>query len=240
MKNYDAFLSYASENEKLANEIVGGLKSKGFNIWYAPLNLSVGDKLLDSLEEGMKISSNSILLISKEYLSKPWTNFEMDIIMRNHIERGKKVLPLWLGVTKSEVEERHSSLCGLFSVSISDDNFREVISKLIKVLSIGSPNNLIIPSYESGKHRFLSGRGEVCIGSLDGPATTLWEYLLYAKDDGYPVYFEGEVFHKTDLLYHACSMIPHISEEIEHWINKEGLVKIIKMCCEAGYDPDMY
>lgn len=69
-KSYDAFLSHASENQIFANELVGALKSKGLNIWYAPLQLAPGDNLLRSIENGMFPSKCGILLISQEYLSK--------------------------------------------------------------------------------------------------------------------------------------------------------------------------
>jgi len=58
---WDAFLSYAEEDEKIALQIVGGLKANGFYIWFAPLNLKPGNRLLDSIEEGLKGSYKSIL-----------------------------------------------------------------------------------------------------------------------------------------------------------------------------------
>jgi hypothetical protein len=70
MNKFESFLSFASEDEDFARELVGALKSNGFNIWYAPLNLTVGDKLLDSIENGLNESSSGILLITANYLKK--------------------------------------------------------------------------------------------------------------------------------------------------------------------------
>lgn len=89
MIKHDAFLSYASEDAKLASQIVQVLNSRGLKIWYAPIKLKVGDKLLDSIEKGMKESLCGILLISPSYLEKNWTNYEMDTLIRDNIERKK-------------------------------------------------------------------------------------------------------------------------------------------------------
>lgn len=96
MIKHDAFLSYASEDTKFASNIVQSLNSRGFKIWYAPIDLKVGEKLLDSIEKGMNESLYGILLISKTYLQKGWTNYEMDILIRENIEKDRKILPIFL------------------------------------------------------------------------------------------------------------------------------------------------
>jgi TIR domain len=69
MKNdFDKFISYANEDEKLATEIACALKSNGFNLWYAPINLKIGEKLFNSIEDGISKLKAAILLISQDYL----------------------------------------------------------------------------------------------------------------------------------------------------------------------------
>ena len=57
---YDTFISYAEENCTLANEIAGAIKSHGFKIWYAPISLKWGDKLLNSVEEGINSEDKGV------------------------------------------------------------------------------------------------------------------------------------------------------------------------------------
>lgn len=102
---HDSFISYAIEDNDFVSEVTYGLKTNGLSVWFAPLSLKVGDKLLDSIEKGLNESRSGILILSKSYLSKSWTSYEMDILVRQNIEGNKKILPIWLDVTKQEIEK---------------------------------------------------------------------------------------------------------------------------------------
>lgn len=237
--SYEAFLSYAGEDSKFATELVGGLKTRGLRIWYAPLNLKVGDKLLDSIEEGMRISSSGILLISRDYLNKGWTNYEMDTLIRQNIEKSKKIYPIWYKVTKDEVEAKHVGLGGIVALQV-DSGLNNIVTKITSELALNAPTISFVPSYESPKFKFLQGRGEIQLGSSNGPATTLWEFLLYAKEQEYPLYLEGELFSKFDLLIQAAQLLPNIPDIVRNWVGEEGRVAIWNKCKEIGLDPDIY
>lgn len=239
MSKFDAFLSYASEDSVLASEIVGGLKSRGFKVWYAPIHLKVGDKLLNAIEQGLRDSTFGILLISKAYLEKPWTNYEMDTLIRQSIEQGKKLLPIWHQVDKDEVEARHTGLSGIVSVR-SEVGLRNVIDKLIGVLASSAPTIGVIPTYESPKYRFLNGVGGIKLGTANGLATTLWETLLYLENDKYPIFLEGELFSKEDLLFHAAQILAADPHRAVQWVQNEGKQKIWSMCVVVGFDPSIF
>ena len=116
MTEFDAFISYATEDLVFASEIAGALKAQGLRIWTAELELKAGERLLDAIEGGLQQSSCGILLITKAYLQKPWTNFEMDALIRQSIESNKQLLPIWHGVDKEDVERRHIGLAGIFAL----------------------------------------------------------------------------------------------------------------------------
>ncbi|WP_132102130.1 hypothetical protein [Dehalobacter sp. MCB1] len=94
----------------------------------------------------------------------------------------------------------------------------------------------MIPGYESPKFRFLQGRGEITIGH-NGPATTLWEFLIHAEDSRYPIYLDGSLYSKEDLLLTAAQLLSHIPHEVRRWVGEEGRQKIWYMCLQAGLDP---
>ena len=239
MISRDAFMSYAGEDTPTAKTIVSGLETRGFNIWYAPVDLKIGQKLLDSVEEGMNSSRSGILLISKAYLVKGWTNYEMDTLIRQSIEGEKNLFPIWDKVTKEEVSNRHAGLAGIVALR-TDEGLQQIIDKLTGAMSSYAPTIGVIPIYESPKWRFLQGRGEINLGSQDGPATTIWELLLHNKDSKYPIYLDGELFSKEDLLLQAAQLLPHIPDVVDNWIRKEGREKLWEMCKEAGIDPKIF
>ncbi len=238
MNKFESFLSFASEDEDYARELAGALKSNGFNIWYAPLNLTVGDKLLDSIEKGLNESSSGILLITTNYLKKGWTNYEMDILIRQHIDNNKTILPIWHGVDKKQIEHKHAGLSGIVAIN-TRIGFRNLTLKLIEVLSKNAPTIGTIPGYESPVYRFLEGRGEITIG-MNGPATTLWEFLLHSTDSHYPIYIQGNLYQKKDLLNQAAQLLPHIPETVENWVGKDGYKRIWEMCLKNNINPKAY
>jgi len=92
-KSFHAFLSYAGEDRLFVEQLAGALKARGFKIWHADSVLEPGDKLLESIDRGLMGSSYGILLISPDYLRKGWPQYEMDILIRQHIEHGKTLFP---------------------------------------------------------------------------------------------------------------------------------------------------
>lgn len=238
MNRFDVFFSYAAEDEEFAKELVGALKFKGLRVWYAPIDLIVGDKLLDSIEKGVNNSSSGILLISNYYLKKAWTNFEMDILLRQNIETEKKIFPIWHNVEKHDVEKRHFGLSGITAIK-SNIGFPTLVTKLTEALSSFAPTIGVIPSYESPKFRFLQGRGEITL-SKNGFATTLWEFLLHSKASEYPLYIEGDLYDKDALLQIAAGLLPHIPEQVKNCVNEDGYNRIFDMCKRSGFNPGIY
>lgn len=236
---YDAFFSYAGEDERAAAEIVGALKMSGFRVWYAPDSLEPGQRLLASIEEGMRNSRSGIILLTRSYFAKGWPKHELEHLYRKYIEENHLLVPIWMGVTKAEVESFMPSLSGIVAIR-SGEQLSSLLNDLIRVLSKSAPRVGVVPPYESPVWRFLQGRGEITIGA-DGPATTLWEYLLHGRPDWFPLYLEGRVYQRNDLLFRAAELITRLpTNEIENWVGKAGRQAVWDMCVAAGMDPRKY
>lgn len=93
-KPFHVFISYAFEDEALATEISNALTFRGLRVWFAPLSLKFGDKLLDSINAGLVASEYGLIILSPTYIAKAWTSYELDVLHRQHIEQGKKAFPL--------------------------------------------------------------------------------------------------------------------------------------------------
>ncbi|MCL1816396.1 MAG: hypothetical protein FWG43_02185 [Clostridiales bacterium] len=114
--------------------------------------------------------------------------------------------------------------------------YLQLVLKLTGALATFAPTIGVIPYYESPVHRFLQGRGEIELGD-DGSATTLWEFLIHADDSEYPMYLDGRLYSKNDLLFEAAQLLPHIPHEVIKWVKEEGRQKIWSMCLESGFSP---
>jgi hypothetical protein len=236
---HDAFISYATEDNDFASDVAFGLKTNGLSVWFAPLSLKVGDKLLDSVETGLQSSRSGVLVLSNSYLRKSWTAYEMDVLVRQHIEGNKQILPVWLGVSKADVEKRHVGLSGI--VAITDTHpTHHVVSKLVEALSEGAPSRGVIPMYEDPAYRFVQGLGEVCMQTSEGPATTIFELLIHGKESDFPFWLAGRVYPKEKLLVHVAQLLPHVPDRVRSIVGQEGYQKLWDMCVEHGLDPKRF
>jgi len=239
MALHDTFISYATEDNDFVSAIAYGLKANGLSIWYAQLSLKVGDKLLDSIEKGLQESRSGVLVLSKSYLAKNWTSYEMDILVRQHIDGNKKLLPIWLSVTKEEVEARHIGLSGIVAITDTQQT-HNVISKLVEALSDGAPSRGVIPSWENPAYRFLNGLGEVNLQTSDGPATTIYELLVHGKPNQFPFWLAGKAYSKKELLYHVAQILGPDPNRVKNWVREDGYKKLWQMCVENDLHPNNF
>jgi hypothetical protein len=238
-KEFDTFISYAKEDEKLAAEIAGAIKSHGFSVWYAPLSLKIGEKLFNSIEEGINKSKSCLLLISPEYLNKRWTTFEMDTFLRQSVERDKKLFPIWHNVSREDVENKHPSLANIVALPTTTQ-FNDLIKSLVNELGQYAPTMCVTPCYQEPNSRFLSGRGELRMGTEEGPATSLWELIIHLKENQYPICCNGELIDRKQIIYRAASSMPHIPDVVKDFVGEEGYKRIWEICKNYGYDPEIF
>ncbi|MDE8740610.1 toll/interleukin-1 receptor domain-containing protein [Pectobacterium polaris] len=236
---HDSFISYAVEDNDFVSDVAFGLKSNGLSVWFAPISLKVGERLLDSIEKGLNESRTGVLVLSPSYLSKNWTSYEMDILIRQNIERNKKILPIWLNVTKEDIENKHIGLSGIVGITDTTEVPR-VVSQLVEVLSDGAPYRGVIPSWENPEHRFLSGLGEVNLQDIDGKTTTIFELLVHSRDDQFPFWLAGKSYSKRELLLHVSQIIGADPARVKNWVSEDGYEQLWDMCVESGLDPKMF
>jgi hypothetical protein len=230
---YDAFLSYASEDAPYASGLVNALASDGFRIWYAPVSLEPGTKLLQSIEQGMIDSTYGILLLSCSYIAKPWPKFEYDTLMRRHIEQEEKIIPIWLNITKDQIESFSPALSGIVAL-LATDTGDQVPGRVKKIISMNAPTIGIIPIYEDPVHRFLSGRSEIVVGNHSGGAASIWELVLSLEESQYPIFIYGELYTMEDILSHAARTISSIPDVVEDYVGAEGRQRIIEILRAHG------
>lgn len=74
------------------------------------------------------------MVLSKSFLGKNWTEYELRSLMTRQIDGEKVILPLWYGVTKEDVKKFSLYLADIKAVSITRDNYNAVIALILKVV----------------------------------------------------------------------------------------------------------
>jgi hypothetical protein len=100
----DVFISHASEDKTdFVRPLADYLLSMGITVWYDEYSLSIGDSLVEKIEEGLSGCTFGVVILSKSFFLKKWPRRELNALSTIEIERGKTILPLWHNISYNEV-----------------------------------------------------------------------------------------------------------------------------------------
>lgn len=136
MEEYDVFVSHATEDkESFADEFVQ-LLQKDFNlkVWYDAISIKWGDSIRTEIDKGLKKSKFGVVILSRSYISKYWTNHELEGLFQRESNGGKLILPIWHNITKQEVQNFSPSLAGKMAMNTAFMTPKEIAEKLNELL----------------------------------------------------------------------------------------------------------
>lgn len=131
---YDVFISYASEDADFVDSLVEELHKLDVKVWQDKLSIGWGNSIRKSIDSGLLKSRFAIAVISKIYLEKYWTNYEVDGILNLETTTQKVFLPIWHNVTVDDVKAFSPSLAGrkaLETKSITAYGIAEILKKTL-------------------------------------------------------------------------------------------------------------
>lgn len=133
---WDVFISHASEDKiDFVIPLVNKLKQYGVKVWFDKFELKVGDSLSKNIDVGLSESRYGIIVISKYFLSKGWTDYEYRSLLNKEIGSKKILLPIWYNVTKEEVQQYSLFLGDKMALSNFDNSIDEIAEALIEVIN---------------------------------------------------------------------------------------------------------
>lgn len=134
-KEYDVFISHASEDkEAVVRPLANALKDKGVNVWYDEFELKIGDSLRRKIDQGLSKSRFGIVVISKSFVKKGWTNYELDGLMTKAISGQQILLPIWHDITKQEVIDYSPSLADKVARHTSQETVEEIAEEIAELI----------------------------------------------------------------------------------------------------------
>lgn len=103
-KIYDVFISHASEDrDEVVRPLAIALKAAGLEVWFDEFELKIGDSLRRKIDAGLARSRFGVVVLSKAFLKKGWTQYELDGIITRSVGGEQVLLPIWHDITKQEV-----------------------------------------------------------------------------------------------------------------------------------------
>lgn len=135
-KQYDVFISHANKDkEDYVDLLNASVKRLGINIFYDTDVLSWGDNWKQMILEGTQKSEFAIIVISRNFFGREWTERELaELLARQNENKQKIVLPLLHGISLDELKEKYPELGDIQCISSDDYSREEIVLFLAKEL----------------------------------------------------------------------------------------------------------
>jgi hypothetical protein len=132
---YDVFISHASEDkEVVVRPLANALRDQGLNVWYDEFELRIGDSLRRKIDLGLANSRVGLVVLSQSFISKGWTNYELDGIVTRSVTGEQILLPIWHNISKREVIEFSPSLADKVARSTATHTVEEISEEIAELL----------------------------------------------------------------------------------------------------------
>jgi hypothetical protein len=133
---WDLFICHAREDKvSLVEPLARALKDAGYQVWYDDFVLTLGDKLIERIQEGLSSSRYGLIILSPSF-RKEWIERELSAFLEREMDQEKSILPVWHQLTYKEVREQFPILSSRFAVS-SDIGIDRIVESVRK--AIGPP-----------------------------------------------------------------------------------------------------
>jgi len=137
--DFDAFISYASEDRDFARELVEILRGAGLRIWFDQTELRVGRSLSRSLDRGLTRSRYAITVLSGAYIRKHWTQYELKGFLQREADEGEIILPIWRNIDHAQVKNYSAALSDKIALKTPPLSPAQVARELITVIGAAQP-----------------------------------------------------------------------------------------------------
>lgn len=136
IRKYDVFISHASEDkDDVVRPLAIALQSVGLSVWYDEFELKIGDSLRRKIDKGLANSRFGIVVLSKDFIRKGWTNYELDGIITKSVSGEQIVLPIWHNITKQEVLDYSPSLADKVARNTAVYTIEEIAEEIADVIN---------------------------------------------------------------------------------------------------------
>lgn len=137
-KKHDVFISHASpDKDSFVRPFAEALRRLGVNVWYDEFSIGLGDSIAGAIEKGMGQSAFGIVVISPSFINRKWTQHELHALISLNVEEDRKIVPIWLGVTKSDVAALSPSLADKMAI---DTQHTDADEAAIQILRLARPD----------------------------------------------------------------------------------------------------
>jgi uncharacterized protein YjbI with pentapeptide repeats len=139
---YSCFISYSTKDQEFADRIYADLRNRGVRCWFAPHDMPIGGKILDVIDEAIRLRDKLLLILSEHSIKSDWVEDEVTKAFEEERKRGQTVLfPIRLDNAVMNTDEawagklRANRNIGDFRQWNDYDAYSENLNRVIRDLS---------------------------------------------------------------------------------------------------------
>jgi uncharacterized protein YjbI with pentapeptide repeats len=143
---YSCFISYSSKDQAFAERVHADLQNKGVRCWFAPHDMPIGAKIIDAIDEAIRLRDKVLLILSEGAIASDWVEGEVTRALDEERARKQVVLfPVRLDDVVMQTSEGWARLLrgqrniGDFTGWKNHDSYQKSFERLMRDLRVEKP-----------------------------------------------------------------------------------------------------
>ena len=91
-KYYSCFISYSTKNSEFVERLYHDLQESDVRCWFAPYDLKIGERTLDSIYSAIRQREKLIVVLSEQSIDSYWVREEVEKALAEERDRGDTVI----------------------------------------------------------------------------------------------------------------------------------------------------
>lgn len=135
-RTWDVFISHAHEDlGTVARPLYEALIALGVEAWLDDAEMKVGHSLRRRIDEGIRSSRFGVVVLSKSYFGKGWTEHELDGLVTQSNAGEQSLLPIWHDLEVAEVRSYSPSLVDKMAILTRSTPIEEIAEQIAEVVN---------------------------------------------------------------------------------------------------------
>lgn len=138
---YSCFISYSAKDDNFVQRLHADLQNKGVRCWFAPHDMPIGAKILDAIDEAIRLRDKVLLVLSEASIASDWVEGEVTRALEEERQRKQTVLlPIRIDNAVMETTEAWARLLrgqrniGDFTRWKGHDTYSQALNRLLNDL----------------------------------------------------------------------------------------------------------
>jgi hypothetical protein len=152
IQHYSCFISYSSKDDGFAKRLHADLQNHGVRCWFAPHDMPIGAKIIDAIDEAIRLRDKVLLILSEGAIASDWVGGEVTRALDEERTRKQVVLfPVRLDDVVMQTSEGWARLLraqrniGDFSGWKEHDSYQKSFERLMRDLRVQSQHGSEAP-----------------------------------------------------------------------------------------------